>query len=189
MSGERLRTFAQPDAYSSPWSRFTRIKVLLWVLVWWTLFRPTPKYLYRWRIMLLRLFGAKISGHPFVASSAIVKMPWNLEMNDRACLAPGSEVYNLGRVVLGERCTVAQQVYLCGGTHDFSKRSLPLVVADIIVGEDAFIGARAIVLPGVEIHAGALVGAGSVVTRDVPSWSVVAGNPARVIKTREPLVE
>lgn len=111
-------------------------------------------------------------------------MPWNLCLEDRACLGAGSEVYNLGPVVLHARCTVAQQAYLCGGTHDLSQPTLPLVVGSIEVGEDAFIGARAFLLPGVQVGTGAVVGACAVVTRDVPDWTVVVGNPARVVGER-----
>ena len=101
-------------------------------------------------------------------------------MHDRACLGDRANVYSLGEIEIGARATVAQEVYLCGGTHDFTDPALPLQTAPIRVGADAFIGVRAIVLPGVSIGAGAVVGAGSVVTRDVPAGSIAAGNPCRV---------
>jgi putative colanic acid biosynthesis acetyltransferase WcaF len=174
----------QKDAFTSPWARATRLKFLLWQAAYVLLFRPTPKPFYPWRVLLLRLFGAQVSGKPFVAASAIVRMPWQLVLEDRACLGARSEVYNLARVILRARCTVAQQAYLCAGTHDFSDPALPLVVGEIEIGEDAFVGARAFVLPGVVIGAGAVVGACSVVTKDVPPWAVVVGNPAKFLKNR-----
>jgi putative colanic acid biosynthesis acetyltransferase WcaF len=148
------------------------------------LFRTTPKPFVRWRLFLLRLFGCKISGRPFVAPSAIIRMPWQLALEDRATLGAGAEVYNLGFVRLGARCTVAQQAYLCGGTHDLEDPSLPLVTGQIVIGEDCFIGVRALVLPGVNIGDGAVIGAGSVVARDLPAWTVYAGNPCRPLRPR-----
>jgi acetyltransferase-like isoleucine patch superfamily enzyme len=59
-----------------------------------------------------------------------------------------------------------------------------LTVAKITIGEDAFVGARAFVLPGVKIGARAVVGACSVVTKDVPDNVIAAGNPCRVIRPR-----
>jgi putative colanic acid biosynthesis acetyltransferase WcaF len=182
---QRLTTLPQADAYSSPWSLRVRLGIALWSVVWLLLFRPTPKPLTRWRLWLLRLFGARVSGRPYVDASAVIKMPWHLEIEDRACLGPRSEVYNLGRVILRERCTIAQQAYLCAGTHDFSVPHLPLVVGPIEVGADAFVCARAFVLPGVVVGAGAIVGACAVVTKDVAPWTVVVGNPARPTGRRE----
>jgi putative colanic acid biosynthesis acetyltransferase WcaF len=181
---ENCQTLTQESAYTSPWGIGVRIRVTVWAMVWFILFRPTPKFFNPWRVFLLRLFGCRVSGRPFVAASAVVKMPWNLRLEDRACLGAGSEIYNLGQVSLGVGCTVAQQAYLCGGTHDLSKPNLPLVIGPIEVGRDAFIGARAFVLPGIRIGVGAVVGACAVVTKDIPSWSIVAGNPARSIGER-----
>src|SRR5689334_9696382 len=179
MSAQPLRTMTQASAYESPWTIRTRVRGALWSIVWAVLFRTTPKPLYPWRVFLLKCFGAKISGRPFVSQSAIVKMPWNLVMEDRACLGPGANVYNLAPITLKARATVTQEVYLCAGTHDFTTGDLPLVVGEIIVHEDAFLGVRALVLPGVEIGAGCVVGAGSVVTKDLPEWMICAGNPAK----------
>jgi putative colanic acid biosynthesis acetyltransferase WcaF len=156
----------------------------LWSVVWSLFFRTTPKPFYPWRVFLLRLFGCRVHGKPFVASSAIIKMPWNLILEHKACIGPGANVYNLGRVVLGSRSVVAQEVYLCGGAHDFSDPRLPLVTGEIVVGADAFLGVRALILPGVVVGEGAVVGAGSVVTSDVPPWTICAGNPCKVLKPR-----
>ena len=79
---------------------------------------------------------------------------------------------------------VAQEAYLCTGTHDFNLPHRPLQTAPIRIGADVFIGARAFLLPGVHIGEGAIVGACSVVTRSVPAASVVAGNPARPLSNR-----
>ena len=182
---ERLRVLRQASAYSSPWPLSTRLRGALWMIVWLLLFRPTPKPLCAWRLLLLRAFGARVTGRPYVAASAIIKMPWNLTLEDRACIGPGVDVYSLGPITLKARSTVAQQAYLCGGTHDFTRSNLPLVVGDITVGEDAFIGARAFVMPGVTIGEGAVIGACAVVTRDMPPWMIAAGNPCKALKARE----
>lgn len=54
----------------------------------------------------------------------------------------------------------------------------------VVIGDDVWIGARVIILPGVTVGKGAVLGAGTVVARDVPEWAVVVGNPARVVKFR-----
>lgn len=182
---DRLRVASQSSPYVSSWPLRTRMRVVLWKVVHLLLFRPTPKFFSPWRVMLLRTFGAEVEGIPFVAASARIWMPWNLKMEHRACLADEAEAYNLAPMVLGSGCTVAQQAYLCGGTHDFSDPKLPLVVGEIRVGRDAFIGARAFVLPGVHVGDRSVVAAGAVVTGDVDANAIVAGNPARKIGVRD----
>jgi putative colanic acid biosynthesis acetyltransferase WcaF len=111
-------------------------------------------------------------------------MPWNLTLAHRSCIGANAQVYNLAQVTIGGRATVAQEVYLCTGTHRFEEPNLPLVVGPIEIGEDAFIGARAFLSPGVIVGAGAVVGACSVVTRDVAAWTISAGNPSKTIGKR-----
>lgn len=105
-------------------------------------------------------------------------------MHDRSCLGDRANAYSLGEIEIGARAVVAQEVYLCTGTHDLTNPALPLIVGKITIGDDAFLGARAFVLPGVSIGRGAVVGACSVVTKDVPEGAVVAGNPAQVLRQR-----
>jgi len=171
----------QVDRYRSPWP--TRVRVGL--ALWWVaglFIRVCP--LNRVRVLILKAFGARIEGIPYVHRRARIWAPWNLEMEDRACLGDRVDVYNLAPIRLRRGCTVAQQSYLCAGTHSFETPTLALMAAPIVIGEEAFLGARTFVLPGVEIGTGAITGACAVVTRDVPAGAVVAGNPARVIRQR-----
>lgn len=176
---------AQTSAYECPWPLKEAILIRVWEMVWTLFVRWLPKPFSRWHILLLKLFGCKIYGRPFIAPSARIYAPWLLEIRHKACLAPRCEVYNPGPVKIEERAVIAQYVYICNGTHDFSVESRPLLVGNITIETDAFVGAKAIVLPGLKVCEGAIVGAGAVVTKDVEPWTVVGGNPARVIKKRE----
>lgn len=175
--------YDQKSAYSSPWTFFQRLKMVLWEYVWMIMCQWTPKPFNAWRIAWLRLFGTKIRGKPFVHQRARIAIPWNLSLHDRACLGDRTNAYCLGHIELGEGSTVAQEVYLCTGSHDFTNPALPLQTAPIIIGAHAFVGAQAFILPGVIIGEHAIVGARSVVTRNVQPNAVVAGNPARALKT------
>lgn len=183
-SGAAPRLLPQADAYTSPWSLGMRLRMAAWLVVWTLCCRWTPKFCSRWRVLVLGLFGARVSGRPFVSGSARIKIPWHLTLEDRACLAPECVIYNLAPITLRARSTVAQEAYLCAGSHDLSDPRLQMTVAPIEVGEDAFIFARAMVLPGVRIGAGAVIGAAAVVTKDMPAWTICAGNPCRPLKPR-----
>jgi len=168
----------QETPYDSPWSAGQKWKMLLWEWCWALFCYWTPKPFNRWRLFWLRLFGARIEGIPFVHQRARIAIPWNLTLKHRACLGDRANAYSLGPIELGEGATVAQEAYLCTGTHDFAGGALPLVVKPIKIGGGAFIGARAFVLPGITVGEKAVVGACAVVTKNVPATAVVAGIPA-----------
>jgi putative colanic acid biosynthesis acetyltransferase WcaF len=168
----------QNSRYSSPWDWQYRLRILLWEYSWALLCSWTPKPFNPWRLAILRLFGTKIHGCPFVHQRAYIEHPWNLTLHDRACLGDQTHAYCLGKIVIKEGACVAQEAYLCTGTHDFSDPVWPLKTATIEVGDGAFIGARAFILPGIKIGRRAVVGACSVVTKDVPQDVIVKGNPA-----------
>lgn len=173
----------QRSSTDSPWTLRERIAMLVWEWVWFLACRWTPKPMNAWRLTVLRLFGCRVRGRPFVHQRARIAVPWRLTLEDRATIGDRANLYTLGRIEIGPRAIVAQETYLSTGTHDFSASHLPLVTAPIEIGADAFVGARALVLPGVRIGREAIVGAGSVVTRDLPEATTCAGNPCRPIRS------
>jgi putative colanic acid biosynthesis acetyltransferase WcaF len=181
------KTPVKPDqsfAQESPWPARDRALRLLWQFCWFFFCRWTPKPANAWRIFWLDVFGARIDGKPFVHQRARIEIPWHLTLHDRACLGDRANAYTLGEIEIGARATVAQEAYLSTGSHDFSHPAIQLVTAKITIGEDAFIGARAFVMPGVAIGARSVIGACSVVTRDIPENVIAAGNPCRVVRSR-----
>jgi putative colanic acid biosynthesis acetyltransferase WcaF len=169
----------QAPGRNTPWSLSQRFAAGLFAVTWAALCRWTPKPLNPWRLTVLRLFGTKIHGTPFVHQRARVAMPWNVELHDGACVGDRTNLYSLDRITLQRGALVAQEAYLCTGTHDLEDAEWPLLTAPIVVGERAFVGARAFVLPGVTLGEHSVVGAMSVVTGDVPAGVCVRGNPAR----------
>ena len=180
-----IKNSNQKDAYSSPWSKKEAILIRIWEVVWNLLIRWLPKPFSVWYRFWLKLFGAKIYGKPFIAPTSRIYAPWLLEIHHKACLATRSEVYNLGPICIKERVTIAQYAYLCNGTHDFESPILPLVVGNMVIEKDVFIGAKAIILPGLHIEEGCIIGAGSILTKDTEPFGIYGGNPAKFIKKRE----
>lgn len=172
------------ECLQSPWSIRTRVAMLAWEYMWTLFCAWTPKPFNLWRLSWLRLFGAEIHGCPFVHQRARIHMPWNVILNDRSCIGDRANLYALARINIGARTVIAQEAYVCTGSHDFGNCMLPLETKEILISEDVFVGARAFLLPGVKIGAGSIVGACSVVTRDVVAGVIVAGNPAIVRGTR-----
>lgn len=181
MIADPPHTHSQASRYASPWSRSYRLRLLLWEYAWPLLCCWTPKPCNPWRLFILRRFGTTIHGQPFVHQRARIEHPWNLTLHHKACLGDRAHAYCLGPVEIAAGACVAQEAYLCTGSHDFSTPNWPLTTATIRIGADAFVGARAFLLPGVTVGERSIVGACSVVTRSVPATCVVAGNPARLL--------
>jgi putative colanic acid biosynthesis acetyltransferase WcaF len=175
----------QSNKYGKTWPIWTYPLLVIWRFTWLVTCSWTPKFLNPWRLTILRLFGAKIQGIPFVHSTARIEIPWHLNLQHRACLGSRVNAYSLGLIEIHEGATVAQESYLCTGTHDFENPTMQLITEKIIIGKNSFIGARAMVLPGVVIGENAILGAQSVVTKDVPANDIFAGNPARKIGVRK----
>jgi putative colanic acid biosynthesis acetyltransferase WcaF len=156
-----------------------------WQLVWLTLYRPSPLFLHGWRRFLLRSFGARVDvgAHPY--PSARIWAPWNLVMGEHSCLSHQVDCYCVDNIYLGTRVTVSQYSYLCTASHDYNCPDMPLVTAPIRIEADAWVTADVFVGPGVTIGEGAVVGARSTVVRDVEPWTVVAGNPPRLVGKRD----
>lgn len=111
-------------------------------------------------------------------------------LGDRAYLGHGSVLYGAGGLHVGRDVLVGPRVILTSQGHGFETPGLtvrehPLRLAPVFIGDDVWIGAGAIVLPGVSLGVGAVVAAGAVVTHDVAPYGVVAGVPARPIGQRE----
>jgi putative colanic acid biosynthesis acetyltransferase WcaF len=106
-------------------------------------------------------------------------------MGCRASLGEHCWVYALDRIVLGEYACIGQRSVLLTGTHDFSDPAFPLVTRPVVIGYGAWVAVGVTVLPGVKIGALSVVGAGSVVVKDLPEQMICAGNPCRPIKRRD----
>jgi len=94
-------------------------------------------------------------------------------------------------VRIGNDVLMARDVIILTANHRFDDISMPIHAQGtedykpVVIEDDVWIGCRAIILPGVTIGKGSIIGAGAVVTKDVPPYSIVGGNPARVIRSRE----
>ena len=176
--------YNQDNPQDSPWTLRERIIMLCWEYVWLVFCSWTPKPANNWRLFCLKLFGARLYGKPFVHQRARIQVPWNLTMNDKSCIGDRANIYSLGEVVIGENAVVAQEAYICTGTHAFDSKAMNLITDSIRIGRNVFIGARAFVMPGVSIGEYSIIAAMSVVTKDVNAWNIVGGNPAKFIKKR-----
>ena len=178
-------TFQRLDRVAGyPYPKREYLRRFVWLIVQATLIRTSPGRAMGWRRFWLRRFGAKVGKLSGIRPTTRIVHPWLLTLHDFTMLGDHVTVYNLGQVTVGEHSVVSQNTHLCAGTHDYTKPQLPLVRSTITIGKGVWVCADAFVGPGVTIGDNAVVGARAVVVRDVEPGVVVAGNPAKFVKTR-----
>ena len=161
-----------------------RVKRIVWAIVNAFIF---PLVTNRYRKWLLRLFGATMKIHVRIFRSVKIYAPWNLVFDGPhgpVCIGPRVEIYNKDKVEIGSDVVISQDSYICTASHDVSSPSMALITRPVKICNQAWVAAKAAILPGVTIGEGAVVGACAVVAKDVPPWSVVVGNPAKVVRER-----
>jgi putative colanic acid biosynthesis acetyltransferase WcaF len=162
-----------------------RLRRLLWNVCWALFYRTSPRPLHAWRSVLLRLFGAQLGPNCHFYPASRIWAPWNLICADQVSAADGAEIYNPAPLHFGSHAIVSQGAYICGATHDMDDPAFPLLAYSAFIGPYAWVCARAVVSPGVNLGEGAVLGLGSVATRDLEPWGVYGGVPAKKIRERQ----
>jgi putative colanic acid biosynthesis acetyltransferase WcaF len=161
-----------------------RLARSVWGIAYLFLFRTSPRPMHAWRAFLLKCFGAKIGANCHVYSQVIIWAPWNLVLEEQVGLADGVTCYTMAKITIKSKAVVSQGVHLCTGTHDYNDPNFQLYALPITIGANTWICADAFIGPGVNVGDGAVIGARSVVTKDMPAWTVCAGNPCKPLKQR-----
>lgn len=163
------------------------------------------------RAQLLRVRGGTVGRRVRLGRSVRVDRPWAVTVGERAeieagvwfkvvadeakvevgpytFIGRGAEIDVRSAVSIGAHVLIAPGVFITDHSHLMEGTGhidgQGCVAAEVVIGDGAWLGARCVVLPGVHVGRGAVVGAGAVVSRDVPDWSIVAGVPARILRRR-----
>ncbi len=176
------------SSFDNTWykTRQNKLKIIVWYFVNSLFFNGYLMPFNSIKRLILRLFGAKIGKGVILKPNINIKYPWNLEIGDFSWIGEGVWIDSLDKIKISKNVCISQGAYLLTGNHDYTSSTFDLMIAPILLEEGVWIGARSIVLSGVNrIGKGAVIGAGSVVTKDVQDWEVVAGNPAKLLYIRE----
>lgn len=136
-------------------------------------------------LLMHRIFPSMGEGSRVLAPLTAVR-PHNVTIGKGVTVMPGCLMMSAGGITIDDGAMIAANVQLISNNHDLYERQV-ITCKPVRIGRNAWIGAGATVLPGVTVGDNAVVGAASVVTRDVEPDTIVAGNPARMIKRIPPL--
>lgn len=146
---------------------------------------PLMKLIGKFRAYIIKMFINKCGKN--VSINRNVYISPNIEIGNNCTINENCKIR--ANTIIGDYVIIAPGVNILTSTHNFSDLNIPIsqqgdTQMKISIGNDVWIGTNAILLPGIIIHDHSIIGAGAVVTKDVPKYSIVGGNPARVIKYR-----
>lgn len=136
--------------------------------------------------------GIQIGSDVMIARGSVIqgKCAW-VKIGDRCNIGSQCILTSVGGIMLGKSVLIAGQCYIGGGRYRIDNKEIPIMdqgvysKGPVIIEDNTWLGAGVVVLDGVRIGKGCVVGAGAVVTKDVPDYAIAVGVPAEVIKMRE----
>lgn len=137
------------------------------------------------KIFLLKVFGASIGQNVVIKQSVNIKYPWKLFIGDNTWIGELVWIDNLANVTIGKNVCISQGAMLLTGNHNFTKTSFDLIVKEITIDDGVWIGARAVVCPGVVCQTHSVLTALSLANKNLDSYTIYQGNPAAAVKQRK----
>lgn len=139
---------------------------------------------------LREIIGATKDDEIFIEPPFYVDYGCNISLGERFYANFGLTILDCGLVTIGDRVMFGPNVSIYAATHETdvrSRRDNVEYAKPVVIGDDCWIGGQVVILPGVTIGKGCTIAAGAVVSRDIPDWSVAMGQPAKVVKTVQPV--
>ena len=172
-------------SFNNDWYRpGSSIKRAIWLIVQSLFFSHSLAFFGRFKCFLLRAFGCKIGTGVVIKPSVRIKYPWFLEIADHCWIGENVWIDNLAPITIKSNVCISQGAMLLTGNHNYTKSSFDLMIKPIILEDGVWIGAKAIVCPGVTCRSHAILSVGSVATKEMEAYGIYQGVPAIKIKQR-----
>ncbi len=175
--------------YNNDWHklniRASRFKQIFWYYVNIIVFKSAWLPVSGFKVRLLKLFGAKVGKKIIIKPNVNIKYPWKLHLGDYCWIGEGVWIDNLSHIHIGNHVCISQGAMLLTGNHDYTKEGFDLIVREITIEEGVWIGAKAVVCPGVVCKSHSMLTVHSVATKNLEEYTIYQGNPAIPIKKRK----
>ena len=166
------------------------IERIIWNTLYYIIIRPFPRRMALvWERAILKLLGARIHPTAHIYSSTKIWCPSNLIMEENSILGDHVDVFNVSIVHLKANACVSQYTSIYPGSRSMTNEKFNKVTSPIVIGENSWVGSHCFIGYGSNIGREAVIGAGSVVRSIIPPYSMVIGNPAKVVGFRYSLEE
>ncbi|MFD2515658.1 WcaF family extracellular polysaccharide biosynthesis acetyltransferase [Pontibacter locisalis] len=176
----------QLDTYNNSWYKpgASIVKRSLWLIANALFFINPLNPSSALKISLLRLFGARIGRGVNIKPTVSIKCPWYLSIGNNVWIGEQVWIDNLTTVSIEDNVTISQGAMLLTGSHDYTRVGFDLKVGKIKVESGAWIGAKAIVCPGVSCGSHSVLAVSSVATKHLEPYTIYQGNPAEPKRQR-----
>lgn len=136
------------------------------------------------KIWFLRSFGARIGKNVLIKPSVNIKYPWKLTVGNNTWIGEHVWIDNLANIQIGNNVCISQGAMLLTGNHNYTKTTFDLMVKEISLEDGVWIGAKAVVCPGVVCRSHSVLGVLSVANKNLEPFTVYLGNPAVSVRER-----
>lgn len=140
------------------------------------------------RYIFFKIIFKSLDGMCYIAPGVTMQRSYGIKAGKNLAVNRGTLIDGKGQVQIGDNVLIGPYVIIASAQHSFDRPGIPIVMqpekkAKVTIGNDVWIGSHVVILPGVYIGDRVVIGAGSVVTNNVESYQVVAGTPAKKVKT------
>ena len=162
------------------------LKLVLWQIVSGIFFINHLSGFSSIKVALLRMFGAKVGKSVVIKQAVRIKYPWRLEIGNHTWIGECAWIENHVKVTIGNNVCISQGAMLLCGNHNYKKSTFDLITGEITLEDGVWIGAKAIVCPGVKCESHAVLTVFSVAASNLEPYGIYQGNPC--VKVRERII-
>ncbi|MFP5040685.1 WcaF family extracellular polysaccharide biosynthesis acetyltransferase [Parasediminibacterium sp. JCM 36343] len=174
------------NKYNNSWYQPSgTLKRGLWFLVNVFFFNNGLAGFNKLKLLLLKAFGASVGTGVVIKPSVNIKYPWFLTIGNNVWIGEAVWIDNLTHVIIGNNVCLSQGAMLLTGNHNYSKQSFDLIIGEIKLEDGVWIGAKAIVCPGITCYSHSVLAAASVANKSLEAYSIYQGNPAVKVRVRK----
>lgn len=164
-----------------------KFKQVCWYITNVLFFKNSLVVFSGFKVFLLRSFGASVGMGVVIKPCVNIKYPWKLRIGNDSWIGENVWIDNLAEVNIGEHVCISQGAFLLTGNHNYKSASFDLMLGTIDINNGVWIGARAVVCPGVVCNEHAVLSVSSVASNSLDAWGIYRGNPA--VKVAERIIE
>ncbi|HYF31976.1 MAG TPA: WcaF family extracellular polysaccharide biosynthesis acetyltransferase [Chitinophagaceae bacterium] len=176
------------SSYNNDWYKAeikaSRLKQMVWYVTNIIFFKNALNVSSGIKVSLLRMFGAKVGKGVVIKPSVNIKYPWKLVIGSHSWIGENVWIDNLADILIGSNVCLSQGAMLLTGNHDYRKPTFDLQVKGIVLEDGVWIGAQAMVCPGITCRSHSVLAACSVATKDLEAHRIYQGNPAVEVRER-----